>query len=226
MAIVPRYKTAAHTKLLGTPGVHVLATLSPGFRFLPQDAWKGGEDLSTGTKFAVDIVVFYNEAGRRAYGGGLHRGGALARYLQTTFKLDRELSALPELDRAGNFAAAAAGPGPSLRIRAPPRFHLAQPETPLPPLRSTHATPLPWASEPRAGRWDSHEIAYIDGSKSPDSCAEAGRTPHTPDMVARTSPRGFPLPSSRGSNTARGGLVASWASKTRFGRSSWHCVRE
>ena len=174
VAIVPHYMRAAHTKLLGTPGVHVLATMSPGFRFIPQDAWKGGEDLSTGTKFAVDIVVFYNEAGRRAYGGGLHRGGALARYLHATFKLDHELTALPALDQAGNFAAGAARTGPTERLRGPPRFHLAPPEAPLPPPRAATVAPHTWASPPRAARWDSHEVAYTDGSKSPTSCAGAG----------------------------------------------------
>ena len=142
VAIVPCYRRAAHTKLLGTPGVHVLATMSPGFRFIPQDAWKGGEDLSTGTKFAVDIVVFYNKAGRRAYGGGLHRGGHLAQYLLASFKLDQELTALPELDRAGNFAADAARTGPTKRLRGPPRFHLAPPEAPMCPPQAEHRAGL------------------------------------------------------------------------------------
>ena len=148
--------------------------MSPGFRFIPQDAWKGGEDLSTGTKFAVDIVVFYNEAGRRAYGGGLHRGGHLAQYLHASFKLDQELTALPELDRAGNFAADAARTGPTKRLRGPPRFHLAPPEAPMCPPQAATEAPEEWASQQRAARWDSHEVAYTDGSKSPTSCAGAG----------------------------------------------------
>ena len=138
----------------------MLATMSPGFRFIPQDAWKGGDDLSKGSKFAVDIVVFYNEAGRRAYGGGLHRGGALARFLHSTFKLDHELTALPALDRAGNFAArATGGPGPTERVRGPPRFHRAPPQAPLPPPRATVDTPLTWATNPRDVRWKCHEFA-------------------------------------------------------------------
>jgi hypothetical protein len=65
VGIVPRYQRAAHTEMLDTPGLHVLAMMSQGFRFVPLDAWKGGKDLSTGTKFAVDVVVFYNEMGRQ-----------------------------------------------------------------------------------------------------------------------------------------------------------------
>ena len=55
IAIIPRYARAAHTSVLGargrhdvmmgTPGVHALTTLEKGFRFLPQDAWKGGARL-------------------------------------------------------------------------------------------------------------------------------------------------------------------------------------
>jgi len=48
--IIPSHARSSHTAALGTPGVHVLATLKKGFRFIPEDAWKGEEDLTPGNQ--------------------------------------------------------------------------------------------------------------------------------------------------------------------------------
>jgi len=63
IAIIPKYDKSAHTAMLRSPGIHVLATIQKGFHFVPYTAWTGEEDRSTGTKFLVDIVVIYNSAG-------------------------------------------------------------------------------------------------------------------------------------------------------------------
>jgi hypothetical protein len=71
IAIIPKYDKSAHTAMLGSPGIHVLATIQKGFHFVPYTAWTGEEDRATGTKFPVDIVVIYNSAGLEKYGYGL-----------------------------------------------------------------------------------------------------------------------------------------------------------
>ena len=212
VAIVPRYQRAAHTRLLDTPGVHVLATMSKGFRFVPQDAWKGGKDLSTGTKFAVDIVVFYNEMGRQQHGDCLNNYSGLAEYLRVNFHLDRQPSALPVLDRAGNYAPGEGGPEPVERMRGPPGFHKAPPEAPLapipwpiPPWPPAEAPPS-WETSLRATRWGSHATAYTDGSKSTSTCAGAEVWwPRADDagLVQRSPGPSGPRPGARAGHLAR-----------------------
>ena len=185
IAIIPRYARAAHTSVLGargrhdvmmgTPGVHVLTTLEKGFRFLPQDAWKGGPDSTTGTKFMVDIVLIYNEAGRLAHGSGLTPDGPLALSLAANYGTRVAFREPPALaagrgPRVGSRAPA----GCSLLKRWPPGFKGVPREAPARALDPVPREPPPVVGEPPAGRWAGWEVVYTDGSKAEGPRAGAG----------------------------------------------------
>ena len=124
VAVLPRYAKAGHTGLLSRPGTHVLCTLPKKFRFAPQDAWAGGPDGSTGTKFEVDLVAVYNEAGRTEFGRDLGPDSPLATLLRDDYGLRTGFTPPPAVPAARE-GLAGRGMGRPVR-RWPPGFSQAR----------------------------------------------------------------------------------------------------
>jgi ribonuclease HI/exonuclease III len=79
--LIPEWTTMGYASLLDpgrpTRGIHVLARLKEGFRFVPYTAWMGGTDNTKGTKWNVLLVLVYNRAGYEAFGDGLKTADGL-----------------------------------------------------------------------------------------------------------------------------------------------------
>ena len=218
--VVPRYSRAGYTALYGRRGVHVLATLRKGFRFLPQDAWKGGHDGSTGTKFDVDIVAVYNQAGLEEYGAGLADGGPLS-----TFLHEQEASAVNDRNYAlvkpyapppplhSPSGAVPRPPLPAVTSRLPRGFLRAAPPDgerlqEVPPCLTPETDAYPPAGE---SRWARYEVAYTDGAKPTDGPGGSGIYFPNPEDAARGSLNVGPLPDDAGALVASG-RDAAWGS--------------
>ena len=184
IGILPRFRAGGYMSMMNTPGIHVLATLSKGFKFLPQDFWKGGEDRSTGTKFEVLIVAVYNQKGLDEYGNGLDTNGPLATYLRANHKMEGEYSPPKRFPTAASqtnvgrsrpitapvFARDSKIP---LLRRPPPNFATARTEENSTSVTPTDMTAPGWEAMGEL-KWANHVQIYTDGSKLSGGGAGAG----------------------------------------------------
>jgi hypothetical protein len=143
IAIIPKYDKSAHTAMLGSPGIHVLATTQKGFHFVPYTAWTGEGDRSTGTKFPVDIVVIYNSAGLKEYGSGLAANSEFTAYLEKEHRLQNTYTPPPSLPTGINGPVVGHESANHLLRRWPPHFRDVPHEQPCPiqHINHTHKTP-------------------------------------------------------------------------------------
>ena len=226
VAVLPRYAKAGHTGLLSRPGTHVLCTLPKKFRFAPQDAWAGGPDGSTGTKFEVDLVAVYNEAGRTEFGRDLGPDSPLATLLRDDYGLRTGFTPPPAVPAASE-GLAGRGMGRPVR-RWPPGFSQAPRELPLgAPETPARAPPPPCAPPPALLRWadPSCTYAYTDGSHTPGS-GRAGAGVWLPDGLPDGSCPAAPPGDRRAPTCVAGGddapkdllgLGGAWAEYTFVG---------